>query len=252
LATATIVDGSVTEISILAAGRSYPAAATIVTIDPPSAGIPQGSGWGTMTVTPRGDVKLVGKLGDGSAFSAGSFLHNGTHDSFALYAALYTSGQPGSLYGAAAFESLDASDSSAALTWTKPAQTVAGPYRSGFSSSVNLQAARYAGARSAPVLDYTTLPGHAKIVLSAGGLASPIQHALSVSRTNVVTVTDRSADRLTLTINPGAGTFTGSFLPGGGAKARANFGGAVYQRDNSAAGVFLDPSQAGNVIITPE
>jgi uncharacterized repeat protein (TIGR03803 family) len=82
---------------------------------------PQGNGFAAMTVSKLGAVTVTGKLGDGTAFTAGGYVT--IDDSFPFYVALYPS-QPGGIEGNIVFESIAGrSDCAGPLVWFKPPQT---------------------------------------------------------------------------------------------------------------------------------
>jgi len=262
----TVSDGSTTYAANTGARELYnsltnpdPSAGayTVLLPAPPAApggapALPQGAGWATMHVTENGAVSVVGKLGDGTVLSVGAFMLQGSNDTFPFYAPIYS--VPGIVAGMITFEDLAASDCDGSLTWVKPAQTAAGLYRSGFSTSVSFQGAMYAVLPKTQVLAFSNpTAGAATIQLSQGNLASPIDHMLSVSNLNVVAVTDASTDNLKLTIGASSGMFTGSFIANPAvSKSATPISGVVYQKTNIGAGLFLGASQAGSITLTPQ
>ncbi len=206
--------------------------------------LPHAPGYCTMTVGTTGAVNIAGKLGDGTALTAGGQLH-ADGKTWALYARLYTTGtSPGGIAGTMTFESTADGDCDGTLAWIKPRQTTGSYYRAGFSASaVDLVAAKYA----APPL--TT--GTAALSLGGGNLPeSDIIDSLAISSTDIVTVNGVNHGAVTVTLTPASGAFTGTFdYPG--TNTVTAFGGVIYQKPAPTGyGLFLGTSQAGSVEIT--
>jgi hypothetical protein len=87
-------------------------------------------------------------------------------------------------------------------------------------------------------------------------LAVSITHTLAFSLSlpypDLLQVVGPGADRLRVTFSPVNGTFTGTFRANPPHPAVTPISGVVYQKTNLGAGVFLGPSQAGNVTLTPQ
>ena len=127
------------------------------------------------------------------------------------------------------------------LDWIKPGQTGGVFYPGGFSTSVNLLAAKYA---SQPLAS-----GTGTFTLSGGNLPAAINDNLMVSARNKATVS--GTNDVTLTLNPGTRGFSGKFLDPVTDK-KTSFGGVIYEKPAPAAGygLFLGTDQCGSVEIT--
>ena len=202
--------------------------------------LPGGPGYGTMTVAKTGAVHIAGKLGDGSPFSVGGQL-NADGQTWTLFELLYPGKHSGSIEGTMTFESGTDSDCDGTLEWVKPAQT-AGYYSGGFSTSVELMAAKYV----APPLPLTS----GTIIVGGGNLAeSAISDSLTISSKGKVTVS--GTNDVTLTLTPSTGAFSGKFLCPV-TNTKTSFGGVIYQKPAPAAGygLFLGTDESGGVEIT--
>lgn len=129
---------------------------------------PHGYGWAHLSVNANGGVTLSGKLGDGTALSAGAQLQAG--GTAPLFKSLYSK-PVGSLAGVLAFADLAASDVTSTLTWVKPVQTPAGHlFPAGFQSTVTASGSRFhttAGERS---FTYTA-PAQAQVKITDAAAA---------------------------------------------------------------------------------
>ena len=251
-AAAIVSGGVVTEIAIRSPGSGYSANGVTITIDPPSAGLPGGTGWATMTVSEGGAVKLAGKLGDGTAFSTGALISTAEGvDSFTFYLPLYAKGKtatPGSIAGAITFQPGEESDCDGSLEWAKPAQPFSTFYPGGFHTEVTFEGARYTMPKSGSAL--RVVNQLAMFEFSGGNFTSPVFDQLTISARNAVTETSSTTDRLKLSINAKAGLLSGSFVPV--PKGPANkISGVLYQKLNIGAGQFLGKFQTGAVELLP-
>ena len=260
--------GYVSKITLSNSGSGYTTPVT-VTISPPS-GLPQGTGWATMTVANTGAVSITGKLGDGTAFTAGSWIdqdysenggsyyyygyeyYNYGPQTFPVFANVYTS-PAGYIDGTMTFEdNVNVSDFDGSLSWYKPAQTTAQSYSEGFTLSLTMLGSAYgAPTTNDYIVDTTT--GVALLTLSGGNLVSQLQNSLTLlpaPQTGITAVTG-SSDSLSVTSVLTTGAFTGSFKAPG-ATTTTPFSGVYFQKQNLGLGVFSGSSQTGNVNISPQ
>jgi hypothetical protein len=204
-----------------------------------SNGVPQGTGYGTLTVSPTGGgAMLTGKLADSTPFTAaGQLVGSGSgYNQFILFdPAIY--GGKGLLAGAIAFEELPSSDCDGTLFWLKPAQTQGHYYKAGFDTDLALAGSLYlAPPPGQAALDITS----GLFELSGGGLENPIQESVTLLPNNTVTVDNSAGQHLQITINPATGMFSGSFIHPLTNKT-ISFGGLLFQRVPQAGGFFLGP-----------
>jgi hypothetical protein len=223
-------------------------------------GIPQATGYATMTVTDKGGVILSGVLPDGEPFSThGSLdLVNGFPAgtlSFAQplrYPSVTNQGSAGFLYGSLSFAPvLGASDISGTLEWIKPQQSK-GDYQAPFDTNLAVIGSFYAP----PAAGGNVLPGFPieGSGLSGGSLVMSDMFAVVLSGSaylttaNQLLITNRT-DNLKITITPSTGVFKGSFLYLG--NVRVGFTGVLFQDQSMAGGLFLGPNGYGSVSLTP-
>jgi hypothetical protein len=134
--------------------------------------VPQGNGYGSCTVTSSGQLTLAGKLADGEALTASTFL--GPNGEAMIFRTLYASDSKGSVLGVL---TIGSSDLSGSFTWSRPAATTSGQrlYSEGFPAILDLtaQGGRYAPP-SSPQAYLGLTPGtdNARLTFSAGGIES--------------------------------------------------------------------------------
>lgn len=103
--------------------------------------VPQGTGFGFMSVKSDGAVSIVGRLADGKSFSLASMVVSGS--SVPVY--LHSYGTNGALMGVLNFQDLlDLSDWSGVISWTKPQVSSNTPYAWGFSTTLSFIADKFA------------------------------------------------------------------------------------------------------------
>jgi hypothetical protein len=196
-------------------------------------------GYGTMTVSTTGAIRLTGKLGDGTAFTAQSHL-NADGKTWPLFVTLYPGKNPGLIEGTMTFNSNSASDCAGTLYWTKPTQLSGNYYQAGFTTTTTLEAAKYAAPPLASGTGVITIGGGDlnpsavtdNLIIVKGGKATPVNKSVSLS------------------INPLTGTFAGAFLNPDTNK-QTPYGGVIYQKNPvEGLGLFLGADQAGSVDIS--
>jgi hypothetical protein len=211
-------------------------------------GSPRGDGWAKMLVADDGTATLVGAVADGRQFSTAVAL---TDDGKApLYVPLY--GGKGSLSGTLAFApNPGISDAAGMLHYFRPPDLPGAPeYRAGFSEIVPAVASAFNMVqvqRILPGLGATN--GNATLVLSEGGLSSPLSLGVNIDSDNRVSA-PVSPVKLEMTIREKNGCFFGEFkVPG--TTRRAGFRGVLFQRQDRAAGLFLNQGVSGSVRLAP-
>jgi|GEM_PF-5849351 len=209
--------------------------------------LPQGDGFGRLTVSRKGVAKLVGILGDGVAFSASAPLGHG--GALSIFARPYRNG--GVLVGKATFQEVtDTSDLDATLDWVKPANDNAPSYPGGFSTKISLVGSRYVvPAADQPILTVTPVPGNAQVTIEAGGLTAKIEKLVMWSSANRISVPEPNPEKLTVRLIPATGLYSGAFLDAATGRSRT-FKGAVLQKQNLGSGVFVAVGESGSVSLT--
>jgi uncharacterized repeat protein (TIGR03803 family) len=204
--------------------------------------VPQGYGYGTLTVAKLGKLHIHGVLGDGTPFHAnGPISGIGT---FPIYDTLYN-GKLGSVLGRITFPATNAFG--ATLDWFKPAAPNSPFYPDGFTTMPTLQGAAYITPSRTNGL---TVAGTSQVTLGGGNLSSNLVKDIVIASNGVVTVTNPGPDDLALSVSPSSGLFSGSFTHPANDKL-AFFTGYLLQSSQSGAGLFFGTNQTGYVLIQP-
>ena len=218
-----------------------------------------------MTVANTGAVTLTGKLADGTAFTAGSWLdgnynwwygnqpYSNSTQTFPVYANIYTS-PAGYFYGEMVFEDEPGiSDLDGSMVWYKPQQTTAQVFNGGFNLEPTMIGSAYTTPTSDFLLDMDSL-GDAAITFSAGNLTTSATNSITVgvAPSAPVAVTSNATDKLTMSCTASAGSFTGKFLAPGTVSTMDSFSGVFFQKQNLGAGQFVGTTQSGNVMLVPQ
>ena len=198
---------------------------------------PSGYSYGTAALAAGGQITLKLTLADGTTASQGSSLtDNGL---WPFYASLYK-GQ-GVLIGWVGLtnHALTGTD----ICWVKESGATGKFYPKGFELVTELSGSQYvAPAAGKPVLTWTA----GVITLQGGNLSATLTNTFTINAKNQVQVTGGAKDKLTLTLSPSTGSFTGSFLPPGATKP-VPINGLLVQSLEWGAGSFLGTSQSGSV-----
>lgn len=206
---------------------------TLALPHPADGALPQGDGYGTVTLTPAGAVHFAGTLGDGTVVSQGTSL--GLHGEWPFFLLLYKNG--GVLTGLLTIDPppTGALAIQGALDWLKPAGAAA--YQPGpFNTTVT--------AQGVP-LGATPLAGLNKVQLTIGSGVLPQTagpFTVHVDAKGKGTVANLST--FAFQITPATGLFTGKFPDAAGVSRR--FDGVLLPSSSSAGfGLFKgDTSKA--------
>lgn len=198
---------------------------------------PGGAGFGTVTVSAAGKVKLSATLADGTRLSQSAPLAR--DGNWPLYVPLY--GGRGSVISWAGFAETEESDFAGLFSWFKPAITGARYYPAGFGVDLALSGSRYHAPTNNldPILNFT----EGRILFSAGNLAATFESALRLTNNVIV---DLGTNHLSVSISRGTGLFSGRVTPPG-TNASLTFRGALDQNRNQGWGHFLGTDQSGQV-----
>lgn len=233
----------------------------LLTLSGSNPALPQGTGYATLKVTKTGAITMSGDLADGERFSTSGVVVGGTDaDQFVVYVPLsypsvVTRGDKGLLEGAVMFEKLTGtSDLSGTVEWTKPQQTK-GAYPAAIDTNLNVIGSFY----TPPPKKGSVLPGFPVVggttegTLELSDTSGPIlSGSAQLSTKNKLDITN-PPDKLTISITPSTGVFTGSFLyPVAGKRPdRIKFGGVLFQDQIMGGGFFLGPNGSGTVSLAP-
>jgi hypothetical protein len=211
-----------------------------------AAAVPQGFGFGTLSVSKAGGVRTLLTLGDGSKVTATAALSK--TGSWPLYTPLY--GGDGFVLGRLLFESETAPEMNGTLHWVKPKVASDALYPSGFSTALDSEASAYVPpppqTRIIPLPESTP---NLLVQFGGGNLSAlPSQRLVTLDIQNRVIVP--AGEGLTLSITPSRGEFTGSFLEPATRTLR-RFSGVIQQRPGFGAGTFHGNGQTGWITISP-
>ena len=193
--------------------------------------MPQGCGYGTLTVTTIGGGKLSGVLGDGTKVKGNMPVSK--YGTWPLYNVLYK--KQGSCIGWVTFNTNSTLE--ATVNWFKPSILVS-------NCSLSLLGSTYVvPAKGEPMLALT----NALVTLGYGDLTGVLSNLVTVASNNTVTVMSGDITNLTLKLTPKTGLFSGGFRHPATGKT-TKFQGAVLQLQDFGAGYFLGTNESGYVI----
>ncbi|MGB8168276.1 MAG: hypothetical protein WCF18_12335, partial [Chthoniobacteraceae bacterium] len=219
----------------------------------PNAPRPQATGWATASIGKTGLVQLVGKLADGTAFSAGGSLSK--DNALDAFARLYKNA--GLIGGELTLLTPDplaadpsASDVTGMLRWKKPSATK-GLFQEGFDTPLTAFGSAYAPAAPNQRVLPTGINGAATLNFTDADVGGTLTKAVTISTKNTSTYPHPTspADKLTLTFATKSGAFAGKFLNPATGK-QTPFGGVVLSKASRGAGYFLGTTDSGNVTLT--
>jgi PKD repeat protein len=202
--------------------------------------LPQGYGYGTLTVTTSGQGRLAGVLGDGTKVSVTVPLSK--HGTWPLYQALYNKG--GASIGWVTIDTNNTVD--ATVDWFRP--KMPSPYfPAGFTTNVTLLGQKYVR----PVDITPSSAGvNGLITLGGGNLESNIVKTVFVYATGKVTVLSANNENVQMKFQPTAGQFSGSFIHPS-LNTTIKFTGLALEFRGDAAGYFLGTNESGFVTFEP-
>lgn len=194
---------------------------------------PQGDGYGTLRITNKGLVTVIGTLADGTAVSSSATISK-TYE-LPFYSKL-TGG--GLISGPVTFDytKADTDAKGTNLVWLRPAVATSKYYPQGWTSGIliDLLAAKYVvtpGTAVIPGLAATS--PNADVTLTDGKLTANVDKQVTISTHNVVTVTPVD-HTFTLALQAAAGSFTGKFKHTDGTSPA--YKGAIYQKGSLVGG----------------
>lgn len=210
---------------------------TLLLPSPGTAGVPGGTGYGSVTVDALGAVRFVGVMGDGTPVSQGSGVN--AAGEWPLYAAAYTRTgiQTALITGPLFFRSTGAADLDGTLTWKRHAARRV----TAFTASVAAIGSRYTFLPGERVLSFA----EGYVTFLNGGLVPPTP-ARRIALTTANGVQLLEGERFTMRIDTATGLFSGTFhhlrvrIP-------KRFSGALFQKQDRGAGLFIGTGQVGAV-----
>ena len=234
---------------------------------------PQGDGYGAVTVSASGTVKVIGKLADGSVINYANALSK--NNEWPVFIQLY--GKGGFITGNVAFDPAQTQTDAkcTGMSWFKPSNVKDKLYPAGWSNGITTDfiASKYfvptkptVKTPTPPNPDTVLGPGVPGAILTTtdnivittadGGLTVDTSNDASLSAKNKITVhlaTSGStvATGLKIGFAPTTGAMSGQFTHPGNGKI-VKFFGVAYQKTNTASGYFIyspigTPAQSGAV-----
>ena len=214
-------------------------------VDPTDPDLPQGYGYGTLTVSRTGRGSLRGVLGDGTKISGVAPVS--LLGTWPFYNLLYS--KKGFSLGRIAFTSTNVID--AALDWQKPPVPTDRFYSGGFTALVSLVGAGYLRPNSSTNSADLSVAGTNVVTLGGGNLVSNIVKTVVVDALGNVTVPAPGSDQLALFVVSTSGLFGGSFVDLAINKKPIFFNGQLVQTNHFGGGLFLGTNETGFVTIMP-
>ncbi|HTS16450.1 MAG TPA: choice-of-anchor tandem repeat GloVer-containing protein [Verrucomicrobiae bacterium] len=213
----------------------------LVPADNADATVPQGYGYGTLTVTSLGSGSLKGVLGDGTKIS-GTFPVSG-YGTWPLYDALYKNG--GACIGWVTLN--EDNTMSGTVNWFKQASSSVF-YPNGFTTTVSLIGDQYTSPKNGgPSVEAT-----GNLALGGGNLTSNVTNGVSIdAKGNGTALFPLAIDGLKLKVNPTTGQVSGSFVHPIIGKS-VKFTGLLLQNTGVIDGYFLGTSESGFVTFVTE
>ena len=204
---------------------------------------PQGDGYGTVSVSTSGQVKLSGVMADGTKVTQSANLVG--QGRWPLYISLYNGA--GQILGWLNFSNSTVENLDGWVSWIKPPLAAAKFYPGGFDLETNAIGSAYQAPASVtvPVLQTT----NDVVLLSDGNLSVPLTNSVVIGAKNKV-IDQSLTNKLVLSVTTSTGAFKGAFLDPA-SKKNIPFNGVLLQSFNYGAGFFLGTNQSGRVYFGP-
>jgi polygalacturonase/PKD repeat protein len=212
-----------------------------VVLEPPLGNdptIPQGFGYGTLTVAATGLGRLQGVLGDGTRIKTTVPLSE--RGTLPFYVPLYRN--QGASVGWLTFATNGTIQ--ATVDWFRPAIPTSTFYPNGFATNVTLS-----GEQFVPPADGgPDAAGTQQVTLTGGNLVGSLVETAVVNSAGGVSVSSPNTVDLQMKLDPSTGRFSGTFTHPVLNKT-VNFNGSSLQLDGSGGGLFLGSNETGSVIL---
>jgi hypothetical protein len=202
--------------------------------------LPTGDGWGTVSVSTAGKLKLAGALADGTKLTDGSTLNEA--GLWPFYLPYARSG--GAMIGWIIFNSSSQPYFAGELSWIRKTQpATVKHYPAGFTNTTFVSLSRYV----APGTGTNIFPWTSGAVLAEdGNLSGTLSNRFNLGAANRVTWLGTNFTALTFT--PKDGRFKGTLRHNGTGKPTA-FNGVIHPGIAAGYGFFLGTNQSGPIVI---
>jgi hypothetical protein len=195
-----------------------------------------GNGVGTVAVDKLGNVKWTLTLADGTKFGQSTTLAK--DGSWPLYSEPYKTG--GVAIGRMIFNGSPTNGFNGQCVWIKPGGSPV--YPGGLTNSLNVIGSPF----KAPPKAFQAFGG-SRIVLSGGGLSSPMTNTVTWAPNNKVS----ASPSVKLSVNTKSGLFEGTVAVAPGKGGTVPIHGVLFEKDNVGLGFFLGAGQSGTVTFGP-
>jgi hypothetical protein len=202
---------------------------------------PGGDGYAAVNITSAGMVTLNGVLPDNTSFASGTVGLSHSNQ-WPLYVPL--NGKYGSLSGWINFTNDGFAGSNVMWFRTNADGKL---YTNGFTNTLTVAGSAFSPDDNAALLNSPNL----EVILSGGNLADTLSNTVTASANGKFTPSGGGILGLTLSLNPGSGVLKGSFT-GPAATAPAPIKGILLQQQTNAAGFFINGTNSGTFLLTPE
>jgi hypothetical protein len=204
-----------------------------------SSGAPEGTGYGFVSISRAGSVRLSGALGDGRKASQGTTLFRTGH--WPLYIAPYKKG--GSLAGLVTLAETEDTDLNGSATWHKNADPKDKVYPLGFTGvNVTVQGSRYVmPLPSERIIPLANTSPNAVLQVVGGGMGM-LEFPLTIDQNNFVS----SNDGVQMVIYTDTGEFA-AFIPY--QNGYRILQGMVSRKTGIGLGYCLNGSQSAAVVL---
>ncbi|SPE59073.1 putative Lysyl endopeptidase [Verrucomicrobia bacterium] len=202
--------------------------------------LPQGNGFGTVTVSSTGKLTLSGALADGTVLNQSTGISK--TGLWPLYVPLYRG--LGLVQGWLGFNTNPPSSGvQGTVAWARPSQASSKLYAAGFTNE-SLLASGSLFSAAVPVINLVT----GAVLFAGGDLSAPFTNVVTLGSNSQAK--DDSTNRITLTFARSTGLFSGMVTVPGTTHS-VPFHGAVLQNAAAGYGYFLGTNQSGSVTLGP-
>ena len=201
--------------------------------------LPEGSGYGAVTVDKGGNAVLSGMLADGTAM--GQSVPVSKYGDWPLYVLLYSG--KGAINAWLRF-TLPAGLTNTMAAWVKPTNSLSKYYADGFTNLTQIAGSPYVYAKTSRVLALT----NGVVVFSGGNLALPVTNLVLLTATNQFL--NQGTNPMAITLNTNSGLLSGWFKVPGAARTN-QFYGVLLQEQIVGDGYFLGTNASGRVLLIP-
>ena len=231
----------------------------LITSTETSGPIPQGSGYGIVTLTPAGVISVAGRLPDNEPFHSVGLLAGGiTQNQFLIEKDLVypdtAKGDKGFIGSTLIFSNAPGISDVTGIGYFWEHPNLPGRPYNLFTTGLSVIGSRY----TPPTKGGSILPGFISgtIQLSDSATLSPsgsgtLSKNVILNSQNRFLVTDPGSDRLSLSVDSKNGNFSGTFLYPGRNRT-ISFAGVLFQDQTCGAGFFIGPAGSGSVLLKPQ